>query len=367
MLEALAVGEGVEVGGAAGELPVHPATAASIAVDAAIRAAPRRPRTAPTDTPTDSSTVLRKVTLSAPGNSGHAVPTTCADRDHSGTYSGGVAPSPSRRTPAVARRLSVGAVVLMLTLPLAACSDGGEVTDPRAGDDSSRTTTTSPGTPEPSRSGGKEPSPSVATGTGSPTAPAPLLGRRAPTLRHRLLTAEQLPRLAPRTEWRGTGVSVAEQEDFALCHPFALSAIGADRVRLRSFVDAQAPTTARGQEAARASHLLAGFPDRRTTRRAAAVLDAWHEQCEKRLSRTAHRAVVGELTSVEGLAGPASWYRTKLRLRAEAVPVIEVTGSVRVGSRIGVVVLRHRKGAYAPSAGEDEIVAALTRAAAALS
>ena len=195
------------------------------------------------------------------------------------------------------------------------------------------------------------------------TAPAPPgLGRRAPALRHQLLTAGQLPPVSPDTDWRGTGVSAAEQEGLARCQPFSLTAIGAEHVRTRTFVDDR-----RSKTPARAAHQVARFPDRRTTTRASSVLEAWHARCERRLARGAHRVRVRDRVSVEGLPGPASWYRTKVKARRGAVPVIEVTGTVRVGAQIGVVVLRHHKGAYTPAADRKHIVEALHRAAAALS
>ena len=208
-------------------------------------------------------------------------------------------------------------------------------------------------------------------GTSQPEAtepdPPPVLGRRARDLRHRLLTAGQLPPISPRTDWRGTGVSASEQEDFALCHPFSLTAIGAEQVRARSFVDTRSPAQDSPREPARAGHLLATFPDARTTGRAASVLEAWHERCERRLAQDAHRVRVRDRVSVEGLPGPASWYRTRIKARPGAVPVIEVTGTVRVGSQVGVVVLRHRKGTYTPAVGETQVVEALQRTAASLS
>ena len=253
-----------------------------------------------------------------------------------------------------------------MLLALGACSDDA----PRAArSDISAPTSASADSPA-ADAGDEAPSaqsPSASQPEATESDAPPVLGRRARDLRHRLLTAGQLPPISPRTDWRGTGVSDSAQEDFALCHPFSLTAIGADQVRARSFVDTRSPAQDSPREPARAGNLLATFPDARTTGRAASVLETWHDRCERRLAEDAHRVRVRDRVSVEGLPGPASWYRTRVKSRPGAVPVIEVTGTVRVGSQVGVVVLRHRKGTYTPAVGEDQIVEALQRTAAALS
>lgn len=152
-----------------------------------------------------------------------------------------------------------------------------------------------------------------------------------------------------------------EQEEFAHCHPFALTAIGAEQVALRTFV-ADGPEASSPPQPAEAGHLLAQFADHRTVRRAASVLTSWHDQCEQRLAEDARRVRVRDVVTVEGLPGPAWWYRTKVKQRRSSPAVIELTGTVRVDTQLAVVVLRHRKGDYEPSLGREQIEAALRRA-----
>lgn len=266
--------------------------------------------------------------------------------------------SPSRLSSAVARRLTAGAAALAL-LSLTACSTD----DPGAARADAAATSA---LPEPTRTPVEAEESASATTT--PTEPTsspdgPALGRRSPALRHRMLSAEELPAAAPRSTWRGTGVSTTEQEEFARCHPFSLTGIGAERVRLRSFAD-DGPAAA--PDPAEAGHLVAQFPDRATVRRGTSVLAAWREQCEERLAEEVRRVRVGELVTVDGLAGPASWYRTRIREGRGAPVVIEVTGTVSVGTHVAVVVFRHVKGSYDPSRGRAQIEESLSRAAAAL-
>lgn len=284
-----------------------------------------------------------------------------------------VASSPSRRTSGVPRALAVGTALTLLTL--GACSDA----EPRAAtgdvaeDAPAGATTAAPSAPSQSPGdaasspGDATPEPSAEAET--PVAAPPLgrrTDRRSERLEPRLLSAADLPPLSPRTQWRGDGVSTSEQEDFALCHPFSLTAIGADEVRVRSFVDRGQERSTDAPATARARHLLAAFPDARTTRRARAVLRAWQSDCEQRLAEDMARVRVGEPVTVEGLEGPASWFRTRVRSRPRSVPVVEVTGTVRVGPRVAVVVLRDRKDGPEPAVRKSQIVAALERASAAL-
>lgn len=268
-----------------------------------------------------------------------------------------MASSPSRLPSGAARTLTVGVAALAL-LSLAACSSDDPVTA-RAADASS-----APPQP-PSTPAETDESPSATTGAAEPTsAPdGPVLGRRSRDLRDRMLSAAELPPAAPRSSWRGTGVSTAEQEEFARCHPFSLTGIGAERVRLRSFADEGSTADS---DPAEAGHLLAQFPDRATVRRVSAVLSSWHEQCEDRLAGDVRRVRVGDVVTVDRLAGPAWWYRTKVKERRGVPAVIEVTGTVSVGNHVAVVVFRHVKGSYGPSLGSARIEETLSRAAAAL-
>lgn len=268
-----------------------------------------------------------------------------------------VAPSPTRRTPGGARRLAVGAVVSLLVLT--ACSD--QATSPGRTDIAGDTPTTQSAQPD-AEAPDSSPDTGPTASAAEPSASTPVLGRRTPGLGQRLLPPKQLPVISSRTRWSREQASDKRQRRHALCHPFSLTAAGAERVRARRYVDAAAQ-----DRPARAAQLLAAFPDRATTRRAGAVLGSWHDQCEDRLGERKHRVAVGEPVVVEGLPGPASWYRTRITAKPGAVPLVEITGRVQVGSRIGVVVLRHRKGSYAPQVGPEQVETALRRTAEALS
>lgn len=221
----------------------------------------------------------------------------------------------------------------------AGCGAGTTMTSEEpAGDVSSRTTTPSRSAAEtPSRTASATATTTATTATPSPTAVAE--PARA-TFADRLLTAEHLAAsTGDGTEWR-VERTVREEpaEPVSRCQRFGLTSIGALRVVARTFHGTQ---TADPAAPADAASLVARFPDPKTARRAYAVLESWHAQCEEQLAGH-QQSRVGALHEVTVAPSGASAGSYVLRYGPDEAGTswADAQGMVRVGSKIALVSLR---------------------------
>ena len=172
-------------------------------------------------------------------------------------------------------------VALGLTLTLASCADDAEPTGSEADSSPSATSSAaSPSTPTdlPSSS---EPTATVSvTEESSPTMTAETSDApQAPVdVAAALLPASRVGKLNQEWTWRAGNDFDSEPDDLVSCHRFPLEAIGASRVAVRDYTSAL-------DAGVRAHHLVAGFADDVTARRAYSVLESWRAGCQKRLEQ----------------------------------------------------------------------------------
>ncbi|MGA8209162.1 MAG: hypothetical protein WB798_03300 [Nocardioidaceae bacterium] len=245
----------------------------------------------------------------------------------------------ARRAPA--RQLAPLALGLTLGLVVAGC--GGDA-DHGGTTSASATATASAGDPTTATSG---PSPSG--------------------LRGRLLTADELPGFNDEWRWRTDSTAPASPAgSFATCQRFPITTAGAERAVLRRFVPAPGSSGGDDDENA-AGEVVASFPDEQTARRAYSVLESWRTRCAERLDGYA-RAEVGDLEPVPVSDGKAGWYL----LSYGPVPgspddgYFDAQGMVLSGTRIAMLTMVAVGQDYNYEAGQEPMVAALTRAAAKL-
>jgi hypothetical protein len=187
--------------------------------------------------------------------------------------------------------------------------------------------------------------------------PPPGAGPRA-----MLLRAGEMPGLNEQHRWRPIGTENGERrQPVWACQVTDFLSIGATDVWVRRFVGAPG-----GGDAAKARSAVITFADAQSARRAWAVLDAWHDDCEEQL-RGEHRRVEVDAapTAVEVDNGQAQW-RLAIYGPAEGDPdagYFDATGYVLDGTRISLVTMVSVGQDYNYPPGEEPIVGALRNAA----
>lgn len=238
-------------------------------------------------------------------------------------------------------RVSFLPVVLGLSAGLLLVSCAEDTAEPTAGDGATTTTSaTSEPTAAPSSSptvassapSSSEPATTVGTTTSEPSAPPAPAALDLPAL---LLPADRVGKLNQEWRWFAGNDFDAEPDRLVACHRFGLADTGAEEVAVREYtsdLDAEV----------RAHHLVAGYPDEVTARRAYAVLESWHSSCERRLERRAKGrdgVYVSPTDPVSTAAGRALTYVT-IQPTATGSSSIENVGIARDGRVVTVVVVR---------------------------
>ena len=137
-----------------------------------------------------------------------------------------------------------------------------------------------------------------------------------------------------------------------------MTSIGGGEVAVRTF------TPATAAEKVTASQLVADFGDEMNAKRAFEVLKSWRAQCDEEL-RGYDRRDVGGLTTVDVPTGVGGWYLLTygpVEGTSEET-YFDAQGITRVGSRISVLQMRLAAQDYDYPAGEEQMVAAVQRAA----
>jgi hypothetical protein len=173
-----------------------------------------------------------------------------------------------------------------------------------------------------------------------------------------LLPAADVPGFNEEYTWNDGTTSGQEPPELAgTCHEFELGSIGAERVAYRTYEPAQGG-------GAKASELVAQFPDEMTATRAEDVLLSWRKDCAKKLKKF-DRVDVGDRVDVTTDAGPGHWYLLTYG-PAEDDPesgYFDAQGVVRVGNRVAVLRLALIGQDYNYVQGEEPMVAAVRAAA----
>ncbi len=266
-------------------------------------------------------------------------------------------------------RLSLGLGICVLALALTGCGTDPGATPRAAG--SGETQAAGPRTHSPrSRAAAPHPSPSasaggssvpVAAASESPTAESsPAVAR---TATERLLTTEELPRLAGRSSWEEVATRRSEgDQPFGTCHKFAMTSIGAMRVVVRHYAEG------RGEDTVTAGHLVADFADDRTARRAFEVLKSWRGQCEEELEDYERRDL-GGFQAVTAPGAEAGWYLLSYGPTPEGTPdegFFDAQGITRVGRRVAALAIRVVGQDYDYPPGKEPMVDAVRKASAKL-
>lgn len=258
---------------------------------------------------------------------------------------------------------------LALTFLVAGCgsddADPGRAQEPPPRSAGTPTTPAEPTNASPTKSTSRSPAPEEST---PPTPGEATTAAPATTRGGRLLPAAQVPGFNPEFAWKVESTRAREgRRPFGTCHKFAMTSIGATRVRARSYVPAR---TSAGSTA---SHLVADFPDEKTAKRAYEVLRSWRGQCDEELAEY-DRHEVGRLQPVElpsGVStgdGEASWYLLGYGppKGEPASGYFDAQGLTRVGQTISVLQMRLIGQDYNYGAGQEPMVAALRTSAARL-
>lgn len=260
--------------------------------------------------------------------------------------------------------LGVGATVLALLFTACAPGDSQQPRLARAPEPRETTSRAANPRPTPSTSPGFTPTPveapaSARTADAVSPPPTPRAPSR-PTLKERLLTAEQLPGFNDGFTWQATQTRGQEgKTPFGTCHKFAMTSIGAMRVVVRDFSPGDGP------DSTTAGELVAEFPDPRTAMRAFEVLKSWRSQCGEELSGYDRRSV-GELQHVEVEGGRGGWYMLTYGPAeggSEDEGWFDSQGLTRVGRRIAVLRMRLVGQDFNYPAGQEPMVEAVRRAA----
>ena len=238
---------------------------------------------------------------------------------------------------AVLRRGTSLLVAGALAATLAGC---GQQREPeRTPAAASESVGTSP-TPTPS------PSPAVTASLSPSPAARPLAAR--------LLSVDDLATGGPTRSQGATGP--AGPEPLGVCHQFDLATIGATRTLQRAFT-AEDGTTATQQ--------LATFPDEMSVARAGKVVQAWRDDCQRRMRGKLAKLQVGRWHPVSVPDGSAGWYLTSWMPEDDAVDGhFQSLGIAVRASRLALVALDHDGPAH-PSPPPSAPLVTVLRAAAA--
>lgn len=243
--------------------------------------------------------------------------------------------------------LALGAVVLAGCgpQPVQSASDGGGT--PASG-------STQPDEP------GEEPAESPEEPTDAAAA-SPDPGSSAGTPADALLPAAEVPGFNDEFTWTEGATEPQEPQELAgTCHAFEMTSIGAEEVAYRSYSPGMP-----GE--AKASELVAQFPDEATAARAYDVLTSWRKDCSKKL-RKYEMADVRDLVDVPVDAGQGAWYLLVYG-PVEADPeaaYFDAQGITLVGNRVAVLRLSVAGQDYNYEVGHEPMVAAVRAAAARL-
>lgn len=236
------------------------------------------------------------------------------------------------------------AAALGLATTLAGCgvrSEQDPASDPTPTENASQSI--SP-TPSPSLSPTQGVTPSATpTSTAASGAPLPLA--------QSLLTNSELPAISGTSPWASMSDKQPTQDAFGVCAKFDLLSIGATDVKQRDF-------TAQG---AKAAEQVAEFPDAMNTQRARKVLMAWHKGCASRVPN-AVAVRVGPLRQVPVPSGSGTWYLVRYTNLESGMGHFSTTGIATVGTRIAVVTMDHDGQDHNYPAGQDPMVAAVSKA-----
>lgn len=195
-----------------------------------------------------------------------------------------------RMPPAVATAL----VALSLGLTLASCAEDAEP----ASSDAEETPSTSSPPASPSSSPTDMPSSSEPTATMSVTEePSATVTAGTPVdVAAQLLPAGQMGKLNAEWTWRAGNDFDREPKGLFACHRFGLDSVGAENVAVREYTSALDANI-------RAHHVVAGFPDDVTARRAYSVLESWRNGCRTRLEQKSKGGDGIKVTDPDPVAG----------------------------------------------------------------
>ena len=177
-----------------------------------------------------------------------------------------------------ARSVATAALALSLGLALSSCSEDAEPTS----SDSEESPTVSSTPASPSSSPTETPSSSEPTATVSVSEEPSATMTQEPSVdvAGLLLPAGRMGKLNAEWTWLAGNEFDVEPEGLVSCHRFGMEVIGADEVAVREY-------TSDLDANVRAHHLVAGFADDVTARRAYSVLESWRSSCQKRLEQKA--------------------------------------------------------------------------------
>jgi hypothetical protein len=199
-----------------------------------------------------------------------------------------------RMPPAVATAVAA----LSLGLTLASCAEDAEPTASEADETPSTSSSSSSDPTSPSSRPTDVPSSSEPTATMSVTEePSPTMSSGTPVdVAARLLPAARMGRLNAEWTWRAGNDFDREPKGLFTCHRFGLDSVGAENVAVREYTSAL-------DAGIRAHHLVAGFPDDVTARRAYSVLKSWRDGCRKRLEQKSKGSDRIKVTDPDPIAG----------------------------------------------------------------
>jgi hypothetical protein len=170
------------------------------------------------------------------------------------------------------------------------------------------------------------------SGTSSSTATA------APGPKALLLPAGELPGFSGTWDWsvKDTG---AERGPLGICQRLPMQTIGADRTLVRTFVPTGDQTGGTG------AHLVAKFVDDKSASQAIAILSAWHDRCNERLTAFDHKSVA-PVTTVPTTRGTATQYLVTYSKKGAAQRTYDDLGVLRSGTTVELVQLELHARAY---------------------
>jgi hypothetical protein len=247
---------------------------------------------------------------------------------------------------------ALGAAVM--TLP--SCTDDTEPqSDVPAREQAAPTPTQSAAeSPQPSAQSPQSPAESPnPTASGPHTTPsgtsATAAGNRA-----RLLSAGQLPRLAPEVRWNVRRTTAGEgTQASSVCQQAPWLSIGATEVFRRDFLD---------NDGASATSLVVQFADAQSAGRAERVWIAWNRGCSGYATAQGNNGVraSGTRHPVDTAAGEAGWWDIAYRPAAAGEPMhVETNGLVRWQRRIACVVITQVGRGFSQAAAHQSMTAAL--------
>lgn len=195
---------------------------------------------------------------------------------------------------------------LALGLAAAVLTGCGSATDDPAAVVSPESSITAKGSKPSKRSKPSAIPPSNRPSASRPVSTDPVPPRRR-GLRALLLTAGQLPDLNDEWAWTATRTGPEGEDAFGACQRVPITSIGAERVVVRWYADAD------GSTGSSAAHLVARFADAKSAWQAHEVVKSWRAKCaawlrypDERISDLATvPVVVGEGHSYLAQYGPA--------------------------------------------------------------